>query len=83
MTAQNFGSSTPLIYQAGDLIHVLNDFLPESAKRTFHVSCKAGDVLTVDVDFAHGTLTRTSTGMICFVTEEEVYKYCRYEAKGQ
>lgn len=83
MATQSPSPTSPLIYQAGDLIHVVKDFLPESASRTFHVSCKAGDVLTVDVDFAHGTLTRTATGMICFVTEEEVYKYCRYEAKGQ
>lgn len=50
-------------------------FLPASAQKTFHVTCKVGDVLVVEKEHVHGWTT-FNNGVLCFVLEEEVYKYC-------
>lgn len=60
----------------GKTITVLKDFLPASARRSFHVTCKAGDVLLIESEHDHGTMC-TLNGVICFLLEEEVYWYCR------
>ena len=58
-------------------LEVLKDFLPKSALRSFHVTCVAGDILLVEKEYDHGTMC-TKNGVMCFLLEEEVYKYCRY-----
>jgi hypothetical protein len=50
-------------------------FLPASAQRSFHVYCEVGDVLVVEKDYDHGTMT-SNNGVMCFLLEEEIYKYC-------
>lgn len=50
-------------------------FLPASARRSYHVNCEVGDVLVVEQDHDHGTTTRKN-GVLCFLLEEEIYKYC-------
>lgn len=57
-------------------ITVLKDFLPASASRSYHVYCHAGDVLEIQSEHDHGTMC-TLAGVICFLTEEEVYRFCR------
>lgn len=59
-------------------IIVLKPFLPASAQRSFHVSCEVGDQLEVEKEYDHGTMCRKN-GVICFLLEEEVYKFCRRE----
>jgi len=63
---------------APEKIVVLKAFLPASAARSFHVSCEVGDVLVVDKEHDHGTMC-LKNGVICFLLEEEVYKFCRRE----
>lgn len=63
---------------APEKIIVLKAFLPASAARSYHVSCEVGDVLVVDKEHDHGTMC-LKNGVICFLLEEEVYKYCRRE----
>ena len=60
---------------AQQTLTVHTDFLPVSAQKSFHVSCKVGDVLIVEKEYVHGWMT-ANKGVPCFVLEEEVYKYC-------
>lgn len=57
-------------------IEVLKDFFPQSAAKSYHVTCVAGDILEVQWDNEIGTMTHKN-GVICFLLEEEIYKYCR------
>jgi hypothetical protein len=50
-------------------------FLPASARRSYHIYLEVGDVLVVEKDHDHGTTTRKD-GVLCFLLEEEIYKYC-------
>ncbi|MFA7341527.1 MAG: hypothetical protein WC028_32385 [Candidatus Obscuribacterales bacterium] len=59
-------------------IIVLKAFFPASAARSFHVSCEVGDILVVEKEHDHGTMC-TKNGVMCFLLEEEVYKFCRRE----
>ncbi|MBK7747361.1 MAG: hypothetical protein IPP57_28460 [Candidatus Obscuribacter sp.] len=60
----------------GRKLEVLKDFFPKSAERSFHVTCTAGDILDIDREYDHGTLCYKN-GVICFLLEEEVYRFCR------
>lgn len=57
-------------------LEVLKDFFPKSAERSFHVTCQTGDILVIEQEHDHGTMCRKN-GVICFLLEEEVYRYCR------
>ena len=56
-------------------ILVKKPFLPASAARSYHVYCEAGDELEVEQEHDHGTMCRKQ-GVMCFLLEEEVYKFC-------
>jgi hypothetical protein len=60
---------------SAEKIVVNKAFLPASAARSFHVHCDVGDELIVDKEYDHGTMC-LKNGVICFLLEEEVYKYC-------
>ena len=57
-------------------ILVEKPFLPQSAARSYHVYCDAGDLLEVEKEHDHGTMCRKD-GVMCFLLEEEVYKFCK------
>jgi len=57
-------------------------FLPASAQRSFHVSCKPGDILVVQKEHDHGVTTHLN-GVLCFLLDEEVYKYCHPKSLPQ
>jgi len=63
---------------SAEKIIVLKAFLPASAQRSYHVYCEVGDQLPVEKEYDHGTMCRKN-GVICFLLEEEVYKFCRRE----
>jgi hypothetical protein len=51
------------------------DFLPESARRTFHVDVKAGDRLVFLWRNENGDMTKRGNEEI-FLSEEDIYRYC-------
>jgi len=57
-------------------ILVKEPFLPASASRSYHVYCEAGDELTVEQEYDHGTMCRKQ-GVMCFLLEEEVHRFCK------
>ena len=60
---------------AAQTLTVHTAFLPASARRSYHIYLEVGDVLVVEADHEHGTTTRLN-GVLCFLLEEEIYKYC-------
>lgn len=57
-------------------LEVLKAFFPQSAARSFHVTCEVGDILIIEQEYDHGTMCKKN-GVMCFLLEEEVYRYCR------
>ncbi len=57
-------------------LEVIKSFFPKSAERSFHVTCEAGDILDIEQEHDHGTMCRKN-GVMCFLLEEEVYRFCR------
>jgi hypothetical protein len=54
------------------------DFLPESARKSFHVDVKKGDRLVVEAEYDHGDMTRLGDTPV-FLSEEDIYRYCEVE----
>jgi len=57
-------------------------FFPASARRSFHITLEAGDLLIVEQEHEHGVTTRRN-GVLCFLLDEEVYKYCQPKTLNQ
>lgn len=55
-----------------------SDFLPESARKSFHISVKKGDRLEVEREYDHGDMCRLN-GKPVFLSEEDLYRYCEVE----
>lgn len=54
------------------------DFLPESARKSFHVSVVKGDRLEVESERDNGDMCRLN-GKPVFLSEEDIYRYCEVE----
>lgn len=54
------------------------DFLPESARKSFHIDVKKGDRLEVETEYDHGDMCRLN-GKQVFLSEEDIYRYCEVE----
>ncbi|MBU6455818.1 MAG: hypothetical protein KGS72_28870 [Cyanobacteria bacterium REEB67] len=67
---------------AQQTLTVQKAFLPASAQKSFHVYCNVGDVLVVEKEHEHGVTTRLN-GVLCFLLDEEVYKYCHPKSLPQ
>lgn len=61
---------------------VREDFLPESARRSYHVYLKKGDRLVVEKEYDHGDMTRLGDTQV-FVTEEEIYRLLKLEPEAE
>ncbi len=61
----------------------IRDFLPESARKSFHIDVKKGDRLEVEREYDHGDMCRLN-GKQVFLSEEDIYRYCEVEqAEGE
>ncbi len=54
------------------------DFLPESARKSFHIDVKKGDRLEVEREYDHGDMCKLN-GKQVFLSEEDIYRYCEVE----
>lgn len=57
------------------------DFLPESARKSFHIDVKKGDRMVVESEHDHGDMCRLN-GKQVFLSEEDIYRYCEVEKAG-